>query len=232
MTKKDYFLKGFKDGTPIALGYFAVSFALGIAAKNAGLNVLEASFMSLTNLTSAGQFAALDVIIVQGTLLEMAICQFVINLRYFLMSCALSQKITNVSFIDRLLIGYSVTDEIFALEISSKDFHTFYSLGIAAFSIPGWTLGTALGVLCGNILPLNIVSALSVALYAMFIAIVVPPSKEDKHLALFVLIAMITSFMFDQFHWFSSSIRTIVLTVSISLIAALLFPIKEVNNEK
>jgi len=235
--KGEYFRKGMQDGIPIALGYFAVSFTLGIQAKQAGLSALAATIMSLTNNTSAGEFAALGIISAGAPYLELAISQLVINMRYLLMSCALSQKLDpKTSILHRLLIAYDVTDEVFGISISVKNrLSPFYTYGAMCVSIPGWAGGTCMGVIFGNILPGSIVSALSLALYGMFIAIIVPPAKEDKHIAIAVLVAMLCSFLFTKLpivSEISSGTRIIILTVLIALLMALLFPIKEEENHE
>lgn len=226
------FQNGLRDGIPIALGYFAVSFSLGIQAKQIGMSALAATIMSLTNLTSAGEAAALTIIAANAPYLEMAVSQLVINIRYMLMSCALSQKLDpGAPLWSRLIVAFGVTDEIFGISISSKDkLNPLYSYGAMSVAIPGWTLGTFLGVVMGNILPERIVNALSIALYGMFVAIFIPPAKEDKHVRLAVLVAMACSFactMLPVLKEFSAGSRIIVLTVLISLLAALLFPVEE-----
>lgn len=147
MTRKQYFLSGLKDGMPICFGYFAVSFAFGIQAAGIGLSVFEASVLSALNVTSAGQFAALAIIASGASLIELAFTQLIINLRYFLMSCALSQKLSpSLPLGHRLGIAYGMTDEIFAVSVSQREpLSPFYSYGLIAVAIPGWVLGTALG---------------------------------------------------------------------------------------
>lgn len=226
------FKQGMKDGVAIMLGYIAVSFALGIAAKNSGMSALEATIMSLLNSTSAGEFAALELIRIQAPYFELAMTQAVINLRYLLMSCALSQKLPfQGPILHRFLVGYGVTDEIFGISIAREgQLNPFYSYGAMILAIPGWALGTCLGVLAGNILPANVVSALSVALYGMFIAIIIPPARKSKVLAGLILISMGCSFGFDLLplpSWMSGGTKIILLTVLLSLSAALLFPLKE-----
>ncbi len=224
------FKSGMRDGVPIALGYFAVSFSLGIQAKQIGLSAFAATMMSLTNLTSAGEAAALTLIAAHASYLEMAVSQLVINIRYMLMSCALSQKIDpGMPFFHRFFVAFGVTDEIFGISIGVPGrLDAFYPYGAMALAIPGWTLGTCLGVVMGNILPELIVNALSIALYGMFVAIFIPPAKEDKHVALAVAAAMIGSLACTALPYvkeISAGTRIIVLTVVISLIAAILFPI-------
>ena len=192
MNNKKQYLKGLKDGTPIALGYFAVGFTLGIAAKSMGINAFQAGLMSFLMHASAGEFAVLTVIAGQSGYIAMIITQLVINIRYFLMSCSMSQKINpNTSLPKRLLLSYFVTDEIFGISASIKgELNPYYPLGAATVASPGWVLGTILGALVGNILPVSLASALSVALYGMFLAVVIPASKNDKDIEMVVFASM------------------------------------------
>lgn len=221
-----------RDGLPIAVGYFAVSFTLGIQARAAGLSALEATVMSLTNLTSAGEFAALTIIAEGGTYFSMLLSQLIINLRYMLMSFALSQKVRAGSGIPaRMTMSFGVTDEIFGISIAREGkLSPFYTYGAMALAIPGWTLGTTLGVVVGNILPESLVNALNLALYAMFIAIVMPKAREDKHVAVVCLAAILLSFLCTKvpvIREISAGTRIILLTVVIALAAALIFPVPE-----
>lgn len=225
------FKNGMRDGIPIALGYFAVSFSLGIQAKQIGVSAFAATMMSLTNLTSAGEAAALTLIAAHAPYLEMAVSQLVINIRYMLMSCALSQKLDpEMPFFHRFIVAFGVTDEIFGISVGVPGkLDPLYSYGAMALAVPGWTIGTCLGVVMGNILPQRIVSALSIALYGMFVAIFIPPAKEDKHVALAVAAAMLGSLACTALPYvsrMSAGTRIIVLTVLISLTAAILFPIE------
>lgn len=227
---------GIKDGILIALGYFAVSFTFGIMAKKAGMTPFQAVFMSAANLTSAGQFGALALIGTSATYLEMALIQLVINLRYSLMSCSLSQKFEAGSgFPHHLLVAFGVTDEIFGVSVcKAGKLNPFYNYGLMSVSIPGWMLGTFCGVVSGGILPARIISALSVALYGMFIAVIVPPAKRNKLLGGIILSSMLLSLLFAQLpilSQISQGFKIIILTVLIAGIAALLFPVKEVADE-
>lgn len=229
---KTWFAKGLRDGIPIALGYLAVSFTLGIAAKNAGFTPFQAFLASLTNNASAGEFAGFTLIAAGASYLEVAIMELVTNARYLLMSCSLSQKLApGTPLIHRLLIGYDVTDEIFGISMSVPGkLNPYYSYGAISIAIPGWSIGTFLGVLMGNLLPVNIVRALSVGLYGMFLAIIVPPARKSRVLAGVILIAMTASFAFTRLpliSTLSSGTRTILLTVLIAGGAAVLFPVKE-----
>lgn len=225
--KRKEFIQGCKDGMSIGIGYFAVSFALGIAMKNAGLNWLEGFFMSLTNLASAGEYAGTQVILTHGTYVEMAIMTFVANARYMLMSCSLSQKLSpEVSVKKRLLIGYSITDELFGLAYSRKgklDPHYFYG-GMSVAILP-WALGTACGIVVGNILPTSLVSALSVALYGMFLAIIIPSAKTDRFVLILIFVSFLLSFLsgvLPMICKLSSGTRIILLTIFISTMAAII----------
>ncbi|MBS5703870.1 MAG: AzlC family ABC transporter permease [Butyricicoccus pullicaecorum] len=230
-----WFRRGLKDGLPIALGYLAVSFSLGIAAKNAGMTAWQTTLMSLTNNTSAGEFAALSVIGAGAPYLEMAVTQLIINLRYLLMSAALSQKLDpGLPLIHRLLVGFEVTDEVFGVSIAVDGrLNPYYTYGMMCMAIPGWALGSCLGVVMGNALPARIVSALSLALYAMFLAIIVPPARKSRVLAGVILVAMAASLacsLLPVLRGISSGMRIIVLTVVIAGAAAYFFPIKEDEN--
>lgn len=227
-----WFRHGVKNGVPIALGYFAVAFTLGIAAKNAGLTAFQGALASVTTVASAGEFAGFQVIAAGATYVEMAVMMLVINARYMLMSCALSQKLDpDLPFIHRLLVGWGVTDEIFGVAVCVPDrLNPWYNYGMIAISIPAWTLGTFLGVAVGNILPANVVSALSVGLYGMFLAIIIPPARKDKIIAGLVAVSMAASFGMARLPLFagiSSGMQTILLTIVIAGGAAILFPVKE-----
>lgn len=228
----EWYRRGLRDGIPIGLGYLAVSFTLGIAARSDGLTAVQATVMSLLNLTSAGQFAGLTVIAAGASYLEMAASQLIINLRYLLMSCALSQKIApETPMWQRLALGYTITDEIFGISVGAADrLNPFYSFGAVTVAAPGWALGTCLGVILGNVLPARIVSALSVALYAMFLAVILPPARRSRVLAGVVVLSMAASLLFSRLPILSavsSGMKIIVLTVLIAGGAALLFPVKE-----
>jgi Predicted branched-chain amino acid permease (azaleucine resistance) len=235
--KRTCYINGLRDGFPIFLGYLAVSFALGIAAKNSGLTAFQATLMSITNYTSAGEFAALGLITSGAAYLEMATTQLIINLRYCLMSCALSQKLDpEVPFYQRLLVAYFVTDEIFGVSIGfNGKLNPFYSFGVISMAAPGWAFGTFLGVVSGSVLPFRIVSALSVALYGMFIAIIVPPTRKNKVLAGLIVISMMASLLFTYLPFvreISSGFRIIILTIVIAGTAAVLFPIKDEKGQE
>lgn len=228
----DQLNKGMRDGVPVMLGYLAVSFSFGILARESGLSVWQAVLMSMTNLTSAGQFASLSVISAAGSYIELALSQLIINLRYCLMSCSLSQKIDpQARLAHRFLMAYGNTDEVFALSASVKGaLSPYYTYGLICVAMPGWTVGTLLGAAAGNVLPERMLSALGVALYAMFCAIIVPPAKENRVLRRIILLAMAASCVFavaPVLRGISSGMRVIMLTVAISALAAKLAPVKE-----
>ena len=226
------FKEGLRDGVPIALGYLAVSFTLGIQAKEAGMGITEATVMSLVNLTSAGEAAALTTIGSASSYLEMAVSQLIINLRYMLMSFALSQKVApELGVLHRMCMAFGVTDEIFGISVAREGhLNPFYNYGAMSITIPGWTLGTFLGVLMGNVLPDRVVSALSLALYGMFLAIIVPKAREDRHVLIAVIVAMAASWLCTKLpviREIPAGTQIILLTVIISLAAAVAFPVNE-----
>ena len=236
LSNRQWYARGLKAGVPIGLGYLAVAFTLGIAAKNAGLTAFQATLTSFLINASAGEFVGFTLIGAGASYLEVAIMELVANARYLLMSFSLSQKLSPKTGIGhRMLIGWYVTDEVFGVSISAPGYlNPFYTYGAISLACPGWAIGTCLGVIVGNILPASLVSALSVGLYGMFIAIFVPPSKTSKVIGGLVLVSMALSFAFNRIPAFdavSSGIKTIILTVFISAAAALLFPIREVKKD-
>ncbi|MGN0305221.1 MAG: AzlC family ABC transporter permease [Lachnospiraceae bacterium] len=231
-TNQKLFSVGVRDGIPIGLGYFAVSFTLGIAAKNAGMTAFQAAITSALINASAGEFIGFTLIAAQAGYLEVMVMEAVANARYLLMACSLSQKIApSTGLGHRMLMGFYVTDEIFGVSIAQPGkLKPIYVYGVISMAAPGWTLGTFLGVLMGNILPLRLVSALSVALYGMFAVVFVPPAKENKVVAGLIGISFAASFFFHRlpvFGGISSGVKIIILTVLISLAAAWLFPVEE-----
>lgn len=229
---KKVFLQGLRDGIPIGLGYLAVSFSLGVAAKSAGLTAFQGFLASLLNNASAGEYAGFTVIAANASYVEMLLMTLIANARYLLMSCSLSQKFSpDTPLYHRLLVGYDVTDEIFGITISRPGkLDPYYTYGAIAIAAPSWAGGTALGVIAGNLLPLRAVSALSVALFGMFLAVIIPPARKNRVVAAFVLVSFLSSFAAANLPYLSSlssGTRTILLTVVISAIAALLFPVKE-----
>lgn len=228
--KRNAFVNGIRDGIPIALGYFAVAFSLGIVAKKAGLDPFQGFLSSILNHASAGEYAEFTVIMANAPYLEMAFVILITNIRYLLMSCALSQKFnTNTSYFHRILVGFGITDEIFGISIGrSGDLNPYYNYGAMAIALPSWASGTAIGIVAGNLLPTSVVSALSVALYGMFIAILVPVSKENRIVGGVVIISFLCSLAASRislFNRMSDSMKISLLTVLIAGFAALLFPV-------
>ena len=229
---KNAFTNGVRDGIPIALGYFAVAFSLGIVAKKAGLNPVQGFLSSFLNHASAGEYAEFTVIMANAPYIEMAFVILVTNIRYLLMSCALSQRFDpETSNIHRLLVGFGITDEIFGISIGrSGTLNPYYNYGAMAAALPSWSMGTAMGIVAGSILPASVVSALSVALYGMFIAIIIPASKADKIVGGVVTASFLISFIVSKIPLFdrmSDSMKISLLTVLIAGIAAALFPVKD-----
>lgn len=236
---KKVFNRGLKDGIPIALGYFAVAFSLGIMAKKVGLNPFQGFLSSILNHASAGEYAEFTVIASDASYMEMAIIILITNARYMLMSTALSQKFDQAThLIHRVIVGFGITDEIFGISVAVKGYlNPWYTYGAMALTLPAWASGTAIGIVAGNILPKAVVSALSVALYGMFLAIIIPPAKENKVVMGLVLVSFLVSFLFSEISPLaniSDGMKTIILTVSISAAAAIIFPVKDeqkTNNE-
>ena len=228
------FKTGLKDGLPIGLGYLSVSIAFGIKAALAGVPVLVALLISMTNLTSAGQLDGLNIIASAGTLIEIILGQLVINARYFLMSISLSQKTDN-SFTTGVRAGASafITDEIFAVASSKREnIGKTYFFGLALLPYIGWALGTLIGALAGNVLPTVISSSLGIALYAMFIAIIVPPMRREIGVAFAVLFAILVSciiFFVPPLKEFLGNFATIITALLGAVVASLIFPLKEVK---
>lgn len=236
MDKKLY-KKGLKDGIAVALGYFAVSFTFGMAAATKGISICQAGLISLTNVTSAGQFSALTIIAAGGSYLEIALTQLIINLRYCLMSFSLAQKLDKeTKNYHRYLMAYSVTDEIFALDASQPGrLKPIYHYGITCVAVPGWVLGTLLGAISGNVLPAYIISAMGVAIYGMFMAIIIPPARDNKAVLYVVISAMLVSSLFAYtpvLKRVSSGFVIIITTVLVAGIAAFLKPIADENEQK
>ena len=223
---------GFRDGIPIGLGYFAVSFAFGMMAVSGGMKIGSAVLISATNVTSAGQFAGLDIIFGDGSYMEMALTQLVINLRYSLMSFSLAQKIDDGGHIlHRFLVAFGVTDEIFGISASRPGrLSPYYNYGAMCSAIPGWILGTFLGAVSGSLMPAMLISALSVAIYGMFLAIIIPPAKKNRAVLGVVLAAMLLS---SAFTWLpllvdiSSGMMIIIVTLLVAGIAAWVRPIQD-----
>lgn len=231
------FTRGLRTGIPISLGYLAVSFTMGITAKNAGLTAFQATLTSLLVNASAGQYAAFTMMAANSGFLELAIMEAVTNARYILMSCALSQKLPSTAKLwQRMTIGFNVNDEIFGMAIAEPDkLNPYYYFGMMAIAMPGWALGTFLGTSVGNILPASAVSALSVGLYGMFLAVIIPASKKSKIILGVVIVSMAASFAMEVIPVFAaiaSGTRTILLTVIIASAAAILFPVKEEAKEE
>ncbi len=226
------FKKGLKDGVPIALGYLSVSFSVGIMAVSGGLSVFQGALMSLTNVTSAGQFAGIQIIAAGGTILELILTQFIINLRYALMSLSLSQKLSEgMTLWQRLVVAFANTDEIFAVAMGHAKSLTFpYMAGLQILPILGWTLGTILGAVAGGILPKPLGNALSVALYGMFVAVVVPVAKKARPVLFVVILAAALScviYYVPIFSGISAGMSIIICTAVAAALGAVLFPVRE-----
>ena len=226
------FTDGMKDSIPIFLGYISVSFGFGVLAVQGGLSVLQAAFISLTNVTSAGQLEGLSLIAAAASLIEVILAEVVINIRYSLMSISLTQKL-DPSFGTgaRLVCGFCVTDEVFGVASSKAgSLGKHYFLGLIVLPVAGWVLGTAVGATAGSVLPDMVRSCLGLMLYAMFIAIVVPPSMQNKAVLFAVSVSAVFSLIFALVPFFSfmtAGFSVVVCALIASVPAALLFPLKE-----
>ncbi|MEG1912277.1 MAG: AzlC family ABC transporter permease [Cloacibacillus sp.] len=225
------FYKGMRDGTPLLLGYLAVAFTLGLGAKSCGLSPVQAIISAVTQNAAAGQFAGYSLISSGAGYLEVAVMILVANARYLLMSCTLSQKISpDTPLRHRLCLAVDITDEIFGLAAAQpRRLNPFYNYGLVVAAAPGWAVGTYLGAAAGSVLSAPVMTALSVSLFGMFIAVIVPPARKDKIVAVLIIISMASSFAFAKFNMLGISAggRTLILTVAISAAAAYLFPLKE-----
>ena len=223
------FKEGIKDGLPICLGYFSVSMAFGLTVTESGLPIWAAVLMSLSNLTSAGQFAGANILIEHGSLIELAITTLIINLRYFLMSIAVSQKLDqNFNTPKRLIASFGITDEVFAVAVRRiKELSFIYMVGLIITPVLGWTLGTLTGAIASSLLPKSVASAIGIALYGMFIAIVIPPAKASKNVLFAVILTIIISSIITYTNLLSGGWAIIVIALLVSAISAYLFPLKE-----
>ena len=224
---KQLFVKGMRHGVPIMLGYLSVSFGFGVLCIRQNLSVLAAVGISVANLTSAGQVAGVEIIAASGSLIEMILCQLVINLRYSLMSLSLSQKLDpSFTLMHRLFVGYGVTDEIFAVASAQPEpLKPSYMYGLILTPFLGWSFGTLLGAAAGDIMPLPVTAALSLMLYGMFIAIIIPPAKKNHRVLLVILIAAVVSVLIHYLlPMISGGFAVIIAALTASVIGALFFP--------
>ncbi len=237
MHETNSFKKGIFDGLPICLGYLTVAFAFGISACEAGLTIIEVLLISMTNVTSAGQLAAVPIMAQSGSIIELCGAQLVINMRYSLMSVSLSQKLgKSVRLRDRFLISFVNTDEVFAVASAQKGtVGRKYLYGLILTPYLGWSAGTLLGAAAGNILPEVVVSALSLAIYGMFVAIVTPAAKKSRAVALCALFSAGLSCLFRYTPCLSkipSGFVIMICALTASAIFALIFPIKTEEKEE
>lgn len=229
---KTKFVSGFRDGIPIALGYLAVSFGLGISCRAASLTPFQGFLLSLLNNASAGEYGGITIMAADEGFLVMAAMMLVINARYLLMSCALSQHLSpNTPLGFRLLIGFDMTDELFGIAIAQPGYlNVWYFIGAMCASIPGWSFGTLLGVLCGNLMPQWAASGFSVMLFGMFLAIIIPEGRKNRVVLGFIGVSFLLSYAAAKLPLvcqLSDGMRILLLTVAISAAAAILFPHKE-----
>ena len=223
---------GLKKGFPICLGYIAVSITFGMLAARGGINAVTATLISALNLTSAGQFAGLSLIFNTASYIELALTTLIINIRYMLMSLSLSQKLRkNVSFLDKLIVSFGITDEIFAVaSLEDKKITSQYMFGLITLPFIGWTSGTFIGAVASNFLPYIVQDSFGIAIYGMFIALIIPPSKKSKAILFVVIISIIIScsiYYLPLLSSISSGFSVIISSLFASIIGAILFPLKE-----
>ncbi|MGN0398002.1 MAG: AzlC family ABC transporter permease [Candidatus Fimimorpha sp.] len=235
--KRQEFAEGIRDGVPICLGYLSVSFAYGMMAVNSGMPIWSTVLISLSNLTSAGQFAGTNLILAGGTYLEIAMTTFIINIRYFLMSLTMSQKIdSSMTMLQRFGISFGITDEIFAVSMQHpRDLTAPYMAGLILTPVIGWTMGTFFGSILTSLMPKMFSNALNIALYGMFIAIIVPPAREQKAVLFTVVLAIVMSVAFTYLpvlSLLSGGWGIIIITVIVSAIAAWFFPADDKQEER
>ncbi|HIS68578.1 MAG TPA: AzlC family ABC transporter permease [Candidatus Gallacutalibacter stercoravium] len=229
--------KGIMDGLPICLGYLSVSFAFGMMAAQGGLPAWITTLISMTNFTSAGQVAGTNLILTGGAYVEIAITTFVINIRYMLMSLSLSQKLDpSMNMLERCLLAFGNTDEVFAVAMQQKRTVTAeYLAGLILTPYLGWTVGTLLGATANGILPLSVCSALGIAIYGMFIAIVVPPARKARPILYVVLLSVALSCLFRWVPWLnqlSSGWVIIICAVVASALGALRYPVEDAPEQQ
>lgn len=225
-------LRGFRDGLPICLGYIPIAFAFGMQAAQAGLPPWVPIAISMTNLTSAGQFAGLSIILAGGAYVELAVTTFIINIRYMLMSLALSQKLDPLmTTFERCLVAFGNTDEVFAVAIRQDgSLKTAYLLGLIASPYLGWSVGTILGATATALLPVSVQSALGITIYAMFIAIIIPPARKARPILFTVLLAAALScgFRYTPFlNELSAGWVIIIVAVIAAAFCALRYPVDD-----
>ena len=231
------FIHGYKNGLPLGAGYFAVAVSLGIAARDYGFTALQGFFASLFTYASAGQYIAFNLYNAGGALAQLIILTFIINARYILMGFALNQRMpAGTPLGTRMLVCTCITDEIFGITIARPGVPSpYYTFGALIGAVPLWALGTATGISMGNILPASIVSALSVALFGMFIASIIPEGRKDKAILAAILSSFALSYAFTKLpvlSEMSSGNRTILLTVLVSSVFAVLFPRTEGGSDE
>ncbi|MDO4962243.1 MAG: AzlC family ABC transporter permease [Eubacteriales bacterium] len=225
--------KGIKDAFPVFLGYAAVAFSLGITAGSAGFTAFQGFLMSLTSVSSSGEYAGVLLYSENAGYLSLAIMILISNMRYILMSCAFSQRFApDATLLQRLIIGFGLTDEIFGLGIMTPGYlKPSYMYAAICTAVPGWAIGTYIGVIAGDILPEILSQSLNVAIFGMFLAIIIPPGKKDKHVLFAVLVSFASSLLgtvLPVISSFSSGTRVMILTLIIASVIAVLFPVEEV----
>lgn len=224
--------KGVRDAIPVFLGYFAVAFSLGIAAGNAGFSALQGFLLSVTSVSSSGEYAGILLYSEGARYIELALMVLIANARYILMSCAVSQRFApDATLLQRLIIGFGLTDEMFGLAIMTPGYiRPHYMYAAITTSVTGWALGTVFGVIVGNILPPVFIEAMNVAIFAMFLAIIIPPGKHNRKVLIAVAVSFIAGLIGSHAPFLSalsSGSRVMILTIIIASVIAVIFPVDE-----
>lgn len=231
MHSRNAFRRGFNAGLPIGMGYFSVSLSFGILAVSYGFSWWQAVLISMVTVTSAGQFAGIGIMCSPGQYIAMLVSQLTINVRYSMMSISLSQKVdSSISRVWRWILGFFITDEIFAVAAAERKLSRPFFLGLTVLPYTGWALGTLCGALVGNILPQRLMNALCIALYGMFVAIVVPVAKKERSVMAVVVLAMVISCLFTWLPGLkdiSSGISVSLCAILAAAVGAAVFPVKE-----
>ena len=225
-------MHGLRNGIPICLGYLSVSVTFGLKCTENTQPFWVGVLISMTNLTSAGLFAGTALIISGGSLFEIWLTTFVINIRYLLMSLSLSQKIDPALPVpQRLVMSFGVTDEIFGVSMQHKGQIPFtYFLGLMTLPFWGWASGTLIGAVAVSLLPDMVRSALGIAIYGRFLAGIIPPARTERALAWGIAIAAGISCLFyylPVLNQLSSGWVIIICAIAASSFAAVKWPVKD-----
>ncbi len=224
--------EGVKSGVPIFLGYFTTSVAFGLLAVSAGLTPFEAVFFSMSNLTGAAQFMAINLISAGAAAGEIIISVVLLNLRYFIMSASLARKLGFKRAYRKLLTAFGVTDEVFSVaSLKPGRVSGSFMLGLQGISWLGWGAGTLAGVTAGSFLPRSLQDAMSGALFALFTALLVPEIKKSfRPVILAGAAAGLNTLLYYKFQ-ISAGWSIVISMISVTAIGAAIFTDNEEENQ-